>query len=61
MSVPVDDDSVNDFQLDFRSDKSHYLNLDSISYITKDGNSSTGQYSRQAEVLLVICFRVDSH
>ena len=44
MSVPVDDDSVNDFQLDFRSDQPHYLNLDSISYITKDGNSSTGAY-----------------
>ncbi|XP_043200018.1 cadherin-99C-like isoform X2 [Amphibalanus amphitrite] len=48
MSVPVDDDSVNDFQLDFRSDQPHYLNLDSISYITKDGNSSTGKDSGHA-------------
>ena len=46
MSVPVDEDSVADFQLDFSSDKSHHLNLDSISYITRDGNSSTGQSGR---------------
>ena len=47
MSVPVDEDSVTDFQLDFSSDKSHHLNLDSISYITRDGNSSTGQSAAQ--------------